>query len=392
MSSIKYPVSFDQWSNLRAQAINKNKQLAFPHMNTDIMPAAQHPSKSDYMAPRQNPLDEVIQPPHLGVQRVGVNSTASSRRPSGLAQSIDGPCFRDVDWTKRRRAEAGHPERFTNLGTAHERQKLKNFVKELCLPRVKASIGRRRKRIKGGIDAGASSSDAQPQRGPQPAISEEYSTLTWNGQYGMQMQTQTGVTTTDSNYSSLDYREYSSETDYDDSTSSDDGTSDCIGSDLYDADRASAVYLNSEYARTDEINDAFGDGRYVLSPNGSLVARSDLGPLHALHARAAPKMRAWWRAVIGEGFSSGRPGRKAEAVAIGRVGDGANGMARVIKRMLEKAGAKLAPVLTRNESGEDEPAVEVRIHEIAEGAREYKRRVLARGCMHYQVSERRNTI
>ncbi|KAK0660985.1 hypothetical protein DIS24_g2829 [Lasiodiplodia hormozganensis] len=172
------------------------------------------------------------------------------------------------------------------------------------------------------------------------------------------MQMQTGVTTTDRDYSSLDHRRYNPErgfdpgSDYDDSTSSDDEEPDYIGSGQDDADQASAVYLNSQYAETGEINNAFGEGRYVLSPDGSLVAHRDLGPLDSLHARAAPKIRAW---------------RQAEAAAIGRVSDGANGMARAIKRMLEKAGAKLASVLTSNESEEDEPAVEVRIHVMAEG-------------------------
>ncbi|KAB2574016.1 hypothetical protein DBV05_g7289 [Lasiodiplodia theobromae] len=197
------------------------------------------------------------------------------------------------------------------------------------------------------------------------------------------MQMQTGVTTTEREHSSLDHRGYDPErgfdpgSGYNDSTSSDDEEPDYIGSDKDDADQASAVYLNREYAETDEINNAFGDGRYVVSPDGSLVAHRDLGPLDSLHARAAPKIRAW---------------RQAEAAVIGRVSDGANGMARAIKRMLEKAGAKLASVLTSNESEEDEPAVEVRIHEMAEGAREYERRVLATCCMNHQVSERRNTI
>lgn len=126
------------------------------------------------------------------------------------------------------------------------------------------------------------------------------------------MQMQTGVMTTDSDHSSPDHRGYNSESsDYDDSTSSDYEESDYIGSGLHDADRASAVYLNSEYARTDEINDAFGDGRYVLSPDGSLVARRELGPLHALHARAASKIRAWRRAAICGRFSSVWARRKA---------------------------------------------------------------------------------
>lgn len=71
--------------------------------------------------------------------------------------------------------------------------------------------------------------------------------------------------------------------------------------------------------------------------------------------------------------------------------DEANGMVRAIKRMLEKAGKKLTPVITSNESEKDESGVRVRIHEMAEGAREYKRRGLARCCMNYQASERRNT-